>query len=48
MCWGVGGGRGDVGRGTRGVVKCAGVWGMSKERCVGSGDHWRSVGKCMG
>ena len=28
MCWGVGGGRGDVGRGVRGGVgKCDGVWG---------------------
>ena len=28
MCWGVGGGRGDVGRGMRGGVgKCDGVWG---------------------
>ena len=28
MCWGVGGGRGDVGRGMRGGVgKCFGVWG---------------------
>ena len=28
MCWGVGGGRGDVVRGMRGGVgKCDGVWG---------------------
>ena len=28
MCWGVGGGRGDVGRGmTGGVRKCDGAWG---------------------
>ena len=28
MCWGVGGGRGNVGRGMRGGVgKCDGVWG---------------------
>ena len=28
MCWGVGGGRGDVGKGMRGIVgKCDGVWG---------------------
>ena len=28
MCWGVGKGRGDVGRGMRGGVgKCVGVWG---------------------
>ena len=28
MCWGVGGGRGDVGRRMRGGVgKCDGVWG---------------------
>ena len=28
MCWGVGGGRGDVGRGMRGGVgKRVGVWG---------------------
>ena len=28
MCWGVGGRRGDVGRGMRGDVgKCDGVWG---------------------
>ena len=28
MCWGVGGGRKDVGRGMRGGVgKCVGVWG---------------------
>ena len=28
MCWGVGGGRGDVGRGMRGGIgKCDGVWG---------------------
>ena len=28
MCWGAGGGRGDVGRGMRGGVgKCDGVWG---------------------
>ena len=28
MCWGVGGGRGDVGKGMRrGVGKCDGVWG---------------------
>ena len=28
MCWGVGRGRGDVGRGMRGGVgKCDGVWG---------------------
>ena len=28
MCWGVKGGRGDVGRGMRGGVgKCVGVWG---------------------
>ena len=28
MCWGVGGGNEDVGRGMRGgVEKCVGVWG---------------------
>ena len=33
MCWDVGGGRGDVGRGMRGSVeKCVGVWG-GKGRC---------------
>ena len=30
MCWGVGGGRRDVGRGMRGGVgKCDGVWGVA-------------------
>ena len=33
MCWGVGVGRIDVGRGMRGGVgKCVGVWG-GKRRC---------------
>ena len=33
MCWGVGGGREDVGRGMRGSVgKCVGVWGRCRER----------------
>ena len=32
MCWGVGGERGDVGRGMRGGVgKCVGVWGEKGE-----------------
>ena len=33
MCWGVGGGRRDVGRGMKGGVgKCDGMWGRCRER----------------
>ena len=34
MCWGVGGGRRDVGRGMKGGVgKCDGVWEGGKGKC---------------
>ena len=41
VCWGVGGGEGSCGKRYRecggDVGKCVG---MSKERCVGSGEVW--------
>ena len=39
MCWGVGGGRRDVGRGMKGGVgKCNGVWGGGVRGNVGKGE----------
>ena len=44
VCWGVRGGEGSCGKRCGGRCRevCWGV-GMSKERCVGSGEVWGSV-----
>ena len=45
MCWGVGGGQGDLGRGGG----CGKVYGVSVEKCVeGVGQVKRDAGKCGG